>query len=338
MSFIWPWVLLLLVFIPLAAALYVLLQWLRRRRMARYGSTLLGQATGGRRGQMGWRRHFPAALFLLGLTILTVALARPQAVVSVPRIEGTVILAFDVSGSMAADDIKPTRMDAAKAAALSFVQNQPSTVQVGIVAFSDSGFAIQPPTNDQNALAQAISRLTPQRGTSLGQGIAAALTAIINAQNGDQTHFYSNATPEPTATPQPVAPGSKGSTVVVLLTDGENNEQPNPLAVAQAAADSGIRIYTVGLGSPQGTELKVNGFTVHTQLNEALLQQIAQVTAGSYFNAQSAQDLQAVYNHLDAQLIVKPEKMEITSLFAGASLLVMLVGGVLSLWWFSRLP
>jgi len=336
MSFIWPWVLVLLAFIPLAAALYMLLQWLRRRRMARYGSTLLGQATGGRK--LGWRRHIPAAFFLLGLTILTVALARPQAVVSVPRIEGTVILAFDVSGSMAADDIKPTRMDAAKAAALSFVQNQPPTVEVGIVAFSDSGFAIQPPTNDQNALAQAISRLTPQRGTSLGQGIAASLTAIINAQHPDETHFYSNATPAPTATPHPVAPGSKRSTVVVLLTDGENNERPDPLAVAQAAAESGIRIYTVGLGSPQGTDLKVNGFTVHTQLNEELLQQIAQVTAGSYFNAQSAQDLQAVYNNLDAQLIVKPEKMEITSLFAGASILVLLIGGVLSLWWLSRLP
>ncbi len=328
--------LLLLVFIPLAAALYGLLQWLRRRRMSRYGSTLLGQATGGRK--MGWRRHIPAALFLLGLTVLTVALARPQAVVSVPRIEGTVILAFDVSGSMAATDIKPTRMDAAKAAALAFVQNQPATVQVGIVAFSDSGFTIQPPTNDQNALAQAINRLTPQRGTAIGQGIAASLTAITNAQNADQTHFYSNATPQPTATPPPVAPGSKGSTVVVLLTDGENNERPDPLAAAQAAADSGIRIYTVGLGSPQGTELKVNGFTVHTQLNEALLQRIAEVTAGTYYNAQSAQDLQAVYNHLDAQLIVKPEKMEITSLFAGASLLVMLMGAVLSLWWFSRLP
>jgi Ca-activated chloride channel family protein len=336
MSFIWPWMLVLVVFIPLAAALYWLLQWQRRRRMSRYGSTLLGQATGGR--QMGWRRHIPAALFLVGLTVLTVALARPQAVVSVPRIEGTVILAFDVSGSMAATDIKPTRMDAAKAAALAFVQNQPATVQVGIVAFSDSGFTIQPPTNDQNALAQAINRLTPQRGTAIGQGIAASLTAITNAQNADQTHFYSNATPQPTATPQPVAPGSKGSTVVVLLTDGENNERPDPLAAAQAAADSGIRIYTVGLGSPQGTELKVNGFTVHTQLNEALLQQIAEVTAGAYYNAQSAQDLQAVYNHLDAQLIVKPEKMEITSLFAGASLLVMLMGGVLSLWWFSRLP
>jgi len=336
MTFIWPVMLLLLVFIPVAAAGYVLLQWLRRRRMARYGSTLLGQATGGRK--LGWRRHIPAAFFLVGLTILTVALARPQAEVTVPHIEGTVILAFDVSGSMAATDLTPTRMDAAKAAALNFISKQPETVKVGIVAFSDSGFAIQPPTNDQNALAQAIGRLTPQRGTSLGQGIVASLDAIDQAEHPPQSNFYSNQTPEPTATPQPVAPGSKGSTVVVLLTDGENNERPDQLAAAQAAADRGVRIYAVGLGSPDGATLKVNGFTVHTQLNEQFLQQIAQVTAGTYFNAQSGQDLQTVYDHLDQELIVRPEKMEITSLFAGASILVMLIGAVLSLWWFSRLP
>src|SRR5260221_4012915 len=185
MSFIWPWLLVLLVFIPLAAALYLLLQWQRRRRMTRYGSTLRAQATGGRTRARGWRRHIPAAFFLLGLTTLTVALARPQAVVSVPRIEGTVILAFDVSGSMAADDIKPTRMDAAKATALDFIQKQPATVKVGIVAFSDSGFAIQPPTNDQNALVSAICRLTPPRRTSLRQSIVASLDAITAANNPD---------------------------------------------------------------------------------------------------------------------------------------------------------
>ncbi len=336
MTFLWPVMLALLVFIPAAAGLYVLLQWLRRRRMTRYGSSLLGQASGGRK--LGLRVHIPAAIFLVGLTILTVSLARPQAEVSVPRIEGTVILAFDVSGSMAAADITPTRMEAAKAAALAFVGKQPETVKVGIVAFSDSGLTIQPPTNDQNALAQAIGRLTPQRGTSLGQGIVAALQAIDQAQNPPQTNFYSNATQAPSATPQPVAPGSKGATVVVLLTDGENNERPDPLAAAQLAADRGVRIYAVGLGSPQGATLKVNGFTVHTQLDEQLLQQVAQITAGTYFNAQNSTDLQAVYDHLDQQLIVRPEKMEITSLFAGASILVMLVGAVLSLWWFSRLP
>jgi Ca-activated chloride channel family protein len=267
-----------------------------------------------------------------------VAMARPQAVVNLPRVQGTVILAFDVSGSMGADDIKPTRMDAAKAASLDFVQRQPSTVQIGVVAFSDSGFVVQPPTNDQDAIQAAISRLSPQRGTSLGQGIVASLAAIAAAENPDQTHFYSNLTPEPTTTPAPVPAGSHGSTVVVLLTDGENNEAPNPLAAAQAAADRGIRIYTVGLGSPEGTTLHVNGFTVHTQLNEDLLRGIAQTTAGAYFNAQSAKDLHSVYDHLDEQLIVRPEKIEVTSIFAGASILVMLAGGILSLLWFGRLP
>jgi Ca-activated chloride channel family protein len=336
MSFIWPIMLESVAFVPLAAALYALLQWRRRRRAARYGNFVLGQAPPGRK--LGWWRHVPAAFFLAGLTILAVAMARPQAVVNLPRVQGTVMLVFDVSGSMAADDIKPTRMEAAKAAALDFVQRQPSTVQIGVVAFSDSGFAIQSPTNDQSAIVAAIGRLSPQRGTSLGQGIVASLAAIAAADNPEQTHFYSNVTPEPTATPAPVAPGSHGSTVMVLLTDGENNEAPNPLAAAQAAADRGIRIYTVGLGSPEGTTLHVNGFTVHTQLDEGLLQEIAQVTAGAYFNAQSAKDLRAVYDHLDEQLIVKPEKMELTSLFAGASILVMLAGGILSLLWFGRLP
>ena len=187
MSFLWPVMLVLVWLVPLAVLGYVLLQWYRRRRVSRYGSFVAGQSPAKRR--LGWWRHLPVLLFLLGLTILTVAMARPQAVVQVPRIEGTVILAFDVSGSMAADDIKPTRMDAAKAAALDFVQHQPSTVLVGIVAFSDGGFAVQPPTNDQNALAQAIGRLTPQRGTSVGQGIGAALTAINDAEHPPQTNF-----------------------------------------------------------------------------------------------------------------------------------------------------
>jgi Ca-activated chloride channel family protein len=336
MSFIWPVMLVLLWWVPLGILVYFLLQWRRRGMTAKFGNFVAGQTTGGR--QVGWRRHVLAALFGLGLIVLTVALARPQAVVSVPRIEGTVILAFDVSGSMSADDVKPNRMDAAKAAAEDFVQRQPSTVEVGVVAFSDSGFAVQPPTNDQNAILSAIGRLTPQRGTSVGQGILASLTAINNFENPDTANYYTNVTPVPTATPPPVAPGSHGSTVIVLLTDGENNEQPNPFAAAQAAADRGVRIFTVGLGSPQGTTIHVNGFTVHTQLDEASLRQIAQITAGSYFNAQNINDLHSVYDHLDEQLIVKPEKMEVTSALAGTGILILLMGGLLSLFWFGRLP
>lgn len=331
MSFIWPVMLLLLLLIPLCVGLYVRLLRRRRRLVASYGSLGLVQAGTGRR--LGARRHIPLALFLAGLTILLIGLARPQMVVSLPRVEGTVILAFDVSGSMAADDLQPTRMEAAKAAARDFVQRQPRSVQIGVVAFSDGGFSVQPPTNDQDAILAAINRLTPQRGTSLGQGILASLKAIA-ADNGQDQRLYSNLT----TTPAPVPKGSNSSSVIVLLTDGENNQSPDPLAAAQAAADRGVRIYAVGIGSAAGTTLHVDGFTVHTQLDEAALQQIAQLTEGSYYSAASQQDLQAIYENLDLQLVVKPEKTEVTALFAGAGILALLIGGLCSMLWLGRLP
>jgi Ca-activated chloride channel family protein len=271
--------------------------------------------------------------------ILVIALARPQMVVNLPRVEGTIILAFDVSGSMAADDLKPNRMEAAKAAAREFVQRQPRSVQIGIVAFSDSGLAVQVPTNDQEAILAAINRLAPQRGTSLGQGMLTALNAI-DAGKEPATSLYSNRTPPPgpTPTPTPVPKGTYTSAVIVLLTDGENNESPDPLAVAQAAADRGVRIYTVGLGSAAGTTLHVNGFTVHTQLDEATLQQVAQLTEGAYYSAENQEDLRTIYDNLGLQLVVKPEKTEVTALFAGAGILALLIGGVCSLLWFGRVP
>jgi len=326
--------LLLLGLIPLGVVLYVRLQ--RRRRLAAsYGSLGLLQGTGGR--QLGMRRHIPPALFLAGLTILTVALARPQTVVSLPREEGTVILAFDVSGSMAADDMKPSRMEAAKAAARDFVQRQPPSVQIGIVAFSDSGFNVQPPTSDKDAILASIDRLTPERGTSLANGILISLKTIASASGPVQSSSENPAATE-APTPTPVPKGTYTSAVIVLLTDGENNESPDPLAAAQTAADRGVRIYTVGIGSAAGTTLHINGFTVHTQLDEATLQQISQITDGTYFNAENQQDLRKIYDNLDPQLTIKPEKMEVTSIFAGASILIMLIGGSFSLLWFSRLP
>ncbi|CAN5863246.1 hypothetical protein BH10CHL1_BH10CHL1_15970 [soil metagenome] len=296
------------------------------------------QETAGRR-RLGRRRHLPPIFFLLGLILLLVALARPQAVISLPRIEGTVILAFDISGSMAAEDLKPTRMEAAKVAARDFVERQPSTVQIGVVGFSDNGFAVQPPTNDQDAILGAINRMTPQRGTSLGQGILASLKAIeVNNQPPQTPRLYSNLTPTPVASPTPVPKGTHSPAVIVLLTDGENNENPDPLAAAQTAIDRGVRIYTVGIGSAAGTTLHINGFTVHTQLDEATLQQIAQLTDGIYYNAENQQELRSVYDNLNPQLVIKPEAMEVTSIFAGASILTMLIGGAFSLLWFSRLP
>ena len=335
MSFIWPVMLILLLLIPLCVVLYVRLQRRRRRLAASYGSLGLVQAAAGR--QLGLRRHIPPALFLVGLTILIVALARPQTVVSVPRVEGTVILAFDVSGSMAAEDLQPNRMEAAKVAARVFVEQQPRSVQIGILAFSDSGLAVQAPTNDQAAILAAINRLSPQRGTSLGQGILASLNTIA-AANAPPPRIYSNLTPTPAASPTPVPEGTYTSAAIVLLTDGENNENPDPLAAAQLAADRGVRIYTVGIGSAAGTTLHVNGFTVHTALDEAMLQHIAQLTEGAYYNAESQQDLRAIYENLGLQLVIKPEDTEVTALFAGASMLILLIGGVCSMLWLSRVP
>jgi Ca-activated chloride channel family protein len=267
-----------------------------------------------------------------------VALARPQGVVSLPREEGTVILAFDVSGSMAADDLKPTRIAAAKAAATDFVEQQPASVVVGVVAFSDSGLSVQAPTNDQASVLAAINRLAPERGTSLGQGIRASLQTISLAESPPAQNYYSNRSPAPTPTPSPVPAGTHTSAVIVLLTDGENNESPDPATEAQAAADQGIRIFTVGLGSPAGTTVNLNGFQVHTQLNEPLLQQIADTTHGTYFRAEDAQQLHSIYANLDTRLIVEPQKIEITALFAGASILLLAAGGMASILWLGRLP
>ncbi len=335
MTFIWPVMLYSLILIPVFIALYLILQRRRKHIAANYQA--LSTASEISKRDPGIRRHIPPILFFVALAILGVALARPQTEVSLPHIEGTVILAFDVSGSMAANDFKPTRMEAAKTAAKSFVDHQPSTVRIGVVAFSDNGLTVQTPTNDQDAILTAINRLAPQRGTSLASGILASLKAI-DVGAGQPSEIYTNLTPMPTLTPTPMPQGTYTSADIVLLTDGENNENPDPLAAAQTAANRGVRIYTVGIGSAAGTNLHINGFIVHTQLDEDTLQQISQITGGTYYNAQSEQDLIKIYNNLNPQLVVTPEVTEITSIFAGASILLMLIGGMFSLLWFSRLP
>jgi Ca-activated chloride channel family protein len=314
----------LLILMPVLILLYSLLLRRRRNQAARFGNLWLSAISAG--SQTAPASHFPPALFLTSLALLIVGLARPQAEVNLPRIEGTVILAFDVSGSMAAEDQEPNRMEAAKALARDFVQRQPSTIQIGVVAFSNSGFSVQAPTNDQNAILAAINRLSPQQGTSLGQGIFSALNTL---NPNVPTQMDRDGIPIPTPRPTPMPEGAYSSTVMILLSDGENLEPPDPLEAAQAAAEQGVRIYPVGIGSPAGISLNVNGFTVHTRLEETVLQQIAQVSGGEYFNAQDEQDLESIYNSINLQLVTKPEKTEITSILAGISLVILLVGGVL---------
>jgi Ca-activated chloride channel family protein len=331
MSFIWPTMLLSLLLIPLFVWLYLWMQQQRKRFAANYSSLGLVQEAAGSRP--GLRRHIPPVLFLTGLTLLLFALARPEMVVSLPRVEGTVILAFDVSNSMNADDLEPTRMEAAKVAARAFVENQPPTILIGVVAFSSGGLVVQPPTDDQAAVLATIDRLSPQGGTSLGQGIFSSLNAIAG---------------KATATEEAPRGGNVGaetdqighfpSAVVVLLSDGENTEPPDPLEIAQVAADAGVRIFPVGIGSPEGAVVEVDGFNIVTQLNERSLQQIADLTNGSYYNAEDEESLREIYKTIDLQLTVRAEKMEVTSIVAGVSTLLFLAGGALSLFWFGRVP
>jgi Ca-activated chloride channel family protein len=336
MSFAWPTLLLVLLCVPLLVVLYLRLQQRRRKFAAQYGN--LGLVRNAAGSGPGVRRHIPAIIFLTGITLLLISMARPQATVSVPRIEGTVILTFDVSGSMSADDLQPTRMEASKLAALDFVDKQPSSVLIGVVAFSDGGISVQAPTENRDETIATIERLVPRRGTSVGNGILVALNTIAVAA-GDPPILTTTSMSDgqaPTAIPSPQ--GWYTSAVIVLLTDGENNQSPDPLAATDLAADLGVRIYTVGIGTPAGATITVEGFTVHSQLNEPMLQYIADTTGGEYYNAGSAEDLRRIYNDLEPKLSLKREEMEITSILAGISFLVILIGGAISLLWFGHIP
>ena len=190
---------------------------------------------------------------------------------------------------------------------------------------------MQPPTDDQAAVLAAIDRLSPQGGTSLGQGIFSALNAIV----GDAIPV--NVTPLENGSPR-LDIGAYSSAVVLMLTDGENTAYPDPLEIAQLAAEAGVRIYPVGIGSPEGAILQIEGFNILTQLNETTLQEIASLTNGSYYHADDEDTLREIYENVDLQLKTRGEKMEITAILAGISLLIFLIGGALSLLWFGRMP
>ena len=334
MSFIWPQLLYVLLCVPLLVLLYVRMQRRRRDYAARYGS--LGSVRSGTTKDPRVRRHLPAIAFLMGITVLITSAARPQAVVSLPKIEGTVILTFDVSGSMSADDVKPTRMEAAKAAARKFVENQPSSVKIGVVAFSDGGLSVQTPTSNKDETLAAIDRLKPNRGTSLGNGILVALNTI--AVNEGDPPILRTSNPSDSPAPIPNPQGWYTSSVIVLLSDGENNENPDPAVATDLATDLGVRIYTIGIGSTSGALIDVEGFTIHSQLDELTLQSIAATSGGQYYYAGNQEDLSRIYGDLKPKLSIKSEEMEVTAIFAGVGLLLLLIGGILSFLWFGHVP
>jgi Ca-activated chloride channel family protein len=345
MTFIWPSALLLVAVVAGLLVLYVLAQRRRHRYALRYANlSLVREAIG--KGP-GWRRHVPPGIFLVALALMSIGVARPQATVAVPSQEGTVILAIDVSGSMLAEDMKPNRIEAAKAAARAFVDRQSDRVKIGVVSFSGDASIVQSPTTDKSLVIAAINRLRPQRATAIGRAILVSLDAIEES-SGSETDLPSSilqqqggpgASPRPTATPLPnYLQGQHSSASVVLLSDGQNNQFPAPLDVIDQAVSRGIRIYTIGVGSAQGTIVRLQGRSVRTALDEATLKRIAEVTEGEYFNASTETDLRAVYENLTTQLVIRQEKTELTAYFTLAAAVLAVIAGAFSLLWFNRLP
>ncbi len=342
MIFIWARMLLLLILVPFLVAAYVLAQRRRQKYALRYASlSLVKDALG--KGP-GIRRHIPAGLFLAGMTVIIFALARPSATVTLPSEEGTVILSMDVSGSMRATDIKPSRMEAVKEAARIFIARRPHNVRIGIVAFSGTAELIQPPTSDNDQLLAAVNRLHPERYTAIGSGLQTALDAIFEKK--DQTtdtpppdpNGPLTAAPPTDQEPPPVPPGSYKSAVIVLMTDGQSNQGPDPLDIADKAANLGVRVFTVGVGTKEGAIIGFEGFSFRVILDEATCKEIAAKTAGTYFKASSEGDLHKIYENLSTRLMVEREKTEITAIFVAVAAALLLAAGAFSLLWFNRLP
>jgi Ca-activated chloride channel family protein len=339
-TFQWPLALVSLLLVPVLIGLYVWMQKRRRKYALSYASVaLVRQAVG--KGP-GVRRHIPAALYITAIAAMLIALARPTATVPVPQNTGTVILSLDVSGSMLAEDVKPDRMEATKKAVRDFIKKQPHGVKVGVVAFSDFASLVAAPSTDKKQALEAVARLQPQRGTNIGAGLQIALDAINEQSDiGRSTSAGPPTAPSriPTPTPVPKVTGSKPPAAsIVLLSDGQSNTGPDPLKVAQEAVDAGIKVYTIGIGTPEGTILQIQGRNVFTQLDESTLKGVAEKTQARYFNAQDEASLGQIYDELTRERAFEDENTEITFAFAAIAGVLFLVAGGLGLLWFNRLP
>jgi len=343
MTFLWPTSLFFLLAVPVLLGLYLWSQRHRRRYALRYASlSLVKEALG--RGP-GMRRHIPPALYLVSLAFMLFALARPVTVVKVPSQEGTVILAMDVSMSMRATDIKPDRITAAKEAAKAFVVKQGENVKIGVVSFASDASLVQAPTTDHDLVIAAIDRLRLQRATAIGRALLTSLDAIVEDQGGGESDLPSavltkprdpNAPQTPSKTAVPGA--AKSSASIILLTDGQNNQFPPPLSILDQAISRGIRVYTVGVGTPTGAVLSLEGRSIRTALDETTLKQIAEDTDAQYFLATSEADLRRVYEDLTTAFVLRTQKTEITVFFTLIAAVFSIVASGLSLLWFNRLP
>jgi len=350
MIFLWPEMLLLLFLLPVLIAAYLWLLARKKKLAVRYASlSMVKEAMG--KGQR-YKRHIPAMLFLAGLAVMVIAMARPAALVNLPSAHGTIILAIDVSGSMRATDVEPNRLEAAQAAARSFVEDQPHGTRIGVVEFAGTAALVQPPTNNRDDILAAIDRFQLQRGTAIGSGIIVSLAALfpdagINLDLVDSRsgRSYGRGSPlDPGKSDKrdksdfkPVPPGSYTSAAIILLTDGQRTTGPDSLEAARMAAERGIRIFTVGVGTVNGETIGFGGWSMRVRLDEDTLKAIADVTRGEYFYAGNASDLKKVYQSLSSRFVMEKKQAEITALFAAAATVLVLAAALLSLLWFNRI-
>jgi Ca-activated chloride channel family protein len=346
MTFLWPGHLWLLLALPLLPLLYV---WLLRRRgktALRYSSLdLVRQAS-----VRPWRRHVPPVLLLVACAVLLLAAARPTAPLTLPWARSQILLAIDVSRSMRVTDVKPSRMVAAQEAAKSFLAELPKDIEVGLITFAGSAQVVQPATLDRASLVAAIDAFQMQYGTAVGNAIVLCLAELFPEHGidlGEMTFGpYQRAkqrddkTRPPKPPPKeiaPVAPGSFDSAAIILLTDGRRTTGIDTLEAAKMAADRGVRIYVVGLGTVDGEIPGGEGMAIYLKLDEPTLREVARMTGGEYHHAGTAEKLRGVYQNLGSRLQVQTRETELAPMLAVAAALLVAVAAGLSMVWFGRL-
>ncbi len=310
MTFQWPIMLVGLAALPLLAALYV---WALRRPARRSVSytqvEMLAQAlvVSGR-----WTRHFPGVLVALSLAAVIFSLARPVAPMPVPAVQNTVMLSIDVSRSMLADDLPPNRIEAAKAAAKEFVHILPRGLKVGLVSFSSYATLIVPPTTERTRVLEAIDLLSTEFATAIGDGLLEAVWALPGRQRPSSPLA-------PAPVPQPPVPSGS----IVLLSDGQSNRGTLPQDAARIAREQEVKVYTVGIGTPEGTFLNLGGRSIWVRLDEDTLREVAEITGGTYYHATSTMELRRVYRHLSQDIGWESRPTEVSGLLAGAAALLL---------------
>lgn len=351
MSFLWPEMLFLLLVLPALVATYLLMLRRKKKLALRYAS--LAVVREAMAASQGWRRHLPPALFLLALTAMLVAVARPAALITLPSQHELIVLAIDVSGSMRASDVEPTRLAAAQAAARSFVEDTPMTTRIAVVSFAGTAAVVQPPTLSREDVTAAIERFQLQRGTAVGSGILVSLKTIFpdiefdlnssnprpgtNARDAQRGMSLDQPPRKESDAFKPVAPGSYKSAAIILLTDGQTTTGPEPVEAAKMAAERGVRVFTVGIGTPTGEIIGAEGWSMRVRLDEDVLKQIATATNAEYFYAGNAPDLTRVYKTLNSKLVMERKTTEVTAIFSALAALLAVMSAMLSMLWFNRI-